>query len=105
MCDIKNELEQKKYKTFTDYYQDPEYKKKHKAYMATKVQCIHCRKTVTRANMTNHTRTLKCQKSREMKIKAIDNIKKLTDLLKLATNLSDPETAKKLKENIFSISI
>lgn len=98
-----NEIAERKSKTFRDYYKDPEYKKKHLAYMATKVKCHHCMKSLTRANMTNHLRTLKCQKARERKLKIIDNVEKLSNLLKLAANMTDIETAKKLKEKIFSL--
>lgn len=101
MVDNKNELGEKKYKTFTDYYKDPEYKKKHKEYMSQKVECKYCKKIVTRSNMTNHLRTLKCINVRDRRRKTIDNINKLYEILKVATN--DVETAKKLKEKIFSL--
>ncbi len=47
-------------KTFKDYYQDPEYKAKHKKYLLTKVPCLNCNCMVTRCNMSHHKKTPKC---------------------------------------------
>ncbi len=41
-------------KTFKEYYQNPEFKEKHKKYMAEKITC-KCGKTdIARYNMTKH---------------------------------------------------
>jgi len=44
-------------KSFSDYYQDPEYKQNHLAYMKQKVPCKVCGEMVQRSNMTRHNRT------------------------------------------------
>ena len=40
-------------KTFSDYYKDPEFRKRHQAYMKTKVTCS-CGKSVMRVNLSRH---------------------------------------------------
>ena len=46
----------KKTKTFREYYQDPEFRKRHQEYMKTKITC-DCGKTVMRVNMPRHKRS------------------------------------------------
>ena len=45
-------------KKFTDYYENPEFKQKHLAYVMTKVDCI-CGGSYMRSNKTNHYSTKK----------------------------------------------
>ena len=54
--------------TFTYYYNQPEYKKKHKEYILTKVQC-ECGTITARCNMSHHRKTKKHQKWQENNIK------------------------------------
>lgn len=55
---MENITEQKTRKTFTDYYNDPDYKKKHKEYLMQKVQC-ECGCTYIRSNASHHKGTQK----------------------------------------------
>lgn len=43
-------------KTFRDYYQDEEFKRKHLAKMKEKIEC-ECGKFITRSNMAAHKKT------------------------------------------------
>lgn len=54
-------VEIKQKKRFVDYYQDEEFKKRHKEYLKTKVEC-ECGAIVMRANLTRHKYTPKHQK-------------------------------------------
>lgn len=56
-------------KTFKDYYQDPEFRARHKAYMTTKIKC-ECGCLRTRNNMTRHKETEKHKKMMEQKQRA-----------------------------------
>ena len=62
MSEIKNKenknKEKKQYKKFSEYYQDPEFKKKHKEYMAEHVECA-CGAKTARNNMPRHQKTQK----------------------------------------------
>ena len=46
-------------KKFTEYYADPEYRRKHQAYMKTKISCPECGRVTVRSNMAAHKRTLR----------------------------------------------
>jgi len=46
---------------FKSYYDNPEYRKKHKEYILTKVQC-GCGTITARCNMSHHRKTKKHQK-------------------------------------------
>jgi hypothetical protein len=48
--------EKKARKTFKEYYQDEDFKKKHLAYILTKCECS-CGKQITRSNMSTHKKT------------------------------------------------
>jgi len=50
--------EKKIYKKFSDYYKDPEFKKRHDEYVSTKIQC-QCGQYVARYNMSKHRKTNK----------------------------------------------
>lgn len=41
-------------RSFKDYYADPEYKKRHLAYVLEKVECKVCQTMVSRCNMSKH---------------------------------------------------
>lgn len=55
---MENITEQKRRKTFKDYYSDPEYKQRHKEYLMQKVQC-ECGCTYLRSNSSHHKQTQK----------------------------------------------
>lgn len=61
-----NEIKMRVYKTFGDYYSDPEYRRNHLAYMSVKVECLVCKTMVARCNMTKHKRTLKHQRIQQV---------------------------------------
>lgn len=44
-------------KTFKSYYENPEYKQRHLAYIKVKVECPYCQQHVARCNMTKHKHT------------------------------------------------
>lgn len=50
----------KKYKTFKEYYADPEFRERHKAKMYEKKACKACGEQVTRHHMTRHQKSTKC---------------------------------------------
>ena len=50
-------------KTFKEYYEDPSYRARHKAYILAKVNCPACDVPVARCNMTKHKRTKKHEKA------------------------------------------
>jgi hypothetical protein len=66
-----------KYKTFKEYYADPEYKKSHLEYVKHKIKC-DCGKLVARSNMSKHKKTKKCSKIckdiNDNKVKNIDYV-------------------------------
>lgn len=49
---------EKKYKTFKEYYSDPEYKKKHLEQQAEKIIC-DCGVTIAKYNLSRHKKTQK----------------------------------------------
>lgn len=49
----------KKAKTFKDYYADPEYRRKHLAYISERVKCNDCGIETARCNMSKHKKTVK----------------------------------------------
>jgi hypothetical protein len=51
----------KQYKTFKEYYQDENFKKKHKEYVSEKVLC-ECGRYTARSNMIKHQKTRVHQK-------------------------------------------
>ena len=53
-------MEVKKSKSFKDYYEDPEFKKKHQLYMSQKIPCKQCGQIVMRGGMTKHKKSNKC---------------------------------------------
>jgi len=50
------EKPKKEYKTFKQYYEDPEFKKRHREKAAEKIQC-ECGILVSRCNMSKHIKT------------------------------------------------
>ena len=62
----------KQYKTFKEYYQDEDFKKKHKQYVSEKVLC-ECGRYTARSNLIKHQKTTVHQKEltkrKEEKIK------------------------------------
>jgi hypothetical protein len=46
-------------RTFKDYYADPEYKKRHLAYVLEKVECNICNTMVARCNMSKHKNSMR----------------------------------------------
>ncbi len=68
-------------KKFTDYYQNPEFKKKHLAYVMTKVDCI-CGGSYMRSNKTNHYSTQKHEMYLLLQ-QAKKDVKKSNKLIKL----------------------
>jgi hypothetical protein len=51
-------MEEKKYKTFKEYYQDPEFRKRHMQKLNEKVMC-ECGSKTSRVNMWRHKRSEK----------------------------------------------
>jgi len=49
-------------KGFKDYYQDPDFKKKHLEYIMTKVNCPECNHSYSRCNLAKHKQSKKHQK-------------------------------------------
>lgn len=77
-------------KTFKDYYQDEEYRKKHLEYIRTPVQCA-CGSSVPRCQMTVHKRSdrhkkIIIEKKIEEANELIDQMKKPYYKLKLTRN-------------------
>lgn len=82
----------KKTKTFKEYYQDPEFRERHKKYMLTKVKC-DCGCDIARNHMSHHKKTKKHQRllnnpvhkekidafHREIKKKKIESLKEEID--------------------------
>jgi len=60
-------------KTFKEYYADPEFKKKHLAYVKEKVMC-DCGKEISRSNMSAHVKTKLHQKKLDRSV--LEDIKK-----------------------------
>lgn len=58
-----------KSKTFKDYYQNADYKKKHLEYVMTKVECKDCGSMISRCNLTKHKKSVKHMKHEEVTIK------------------------------------
>lgn len=91
-------------KTFKDYYQDPEFRKRHKAYILTKVECP-CGATTARCNMTRHKKSSKHQlwESKQVSVtkltKLENKIKELEKLLKEKNNQINASESKKTKTN------
>jgi hypothetical protein len=78
MQEIKNDekKEIKKGKTFKDYYQDPEFKRRHIEKLKEKVECP-CGMVVTKSNMSQHRKTKKHVKLIAQKEKEIEDNKEL----------------------------
>lgn len=49
-------IQEKKPKTFKDYYSNPEYREKHRAYSKEKVEC-DCGRMISRSNLNTHRKT------------------------------------------------
>lgn len=66
-------------KSFKDYYQDPEFRERHKKYMSEKVPCPKCFFETCRSNMTRHQRSKNCtNRLQKMKVmKEYDSVLKL----------------------------
>ena len=79
-----------KYKSFKEYYSNPEFKAKHDLYVREKIQCPECTKFVQRVAMAKH------KKSRKH-IDCCKNDKKIIDddLYKLAMDLIESHKNKK----------
>ena len=80
-----------KTKTFKEYYQDPEFREKHRNYMATKVAC-DCGAVTARNNMHRHKQTNKHKRLMGQKDKEneYDEMKKeIKKLNKLLANFSN----------------
>jgi hypothetical protein len=50
----------KKYKTFKEYYENEEFRKKHLIYVNEKVECENCKQKVSRCNLKRHKTSSKC---------------------------------------------
>jgi hypothetical protein len=74
----------KQYKTFKEYYSDPEYKAKHLAYVKAKIVCPVCNKLVSRSNLGHHNKTEIHKKRAEVlkNSKPKPDIKKVKELIK-----------------------
>lgn len=84
------EVENKpKTKTFKEYYNDEEYKKKHRLYMTEKIDCLVCECSIDRVNMARHNRTSKHIRNEENK-KYKDNLEILTNM-DLRININNKE--------------
>jgi len=64
-------------KPFTEYYNNPEYKSKHNAFMNTKIECPICKHMVARGNMTYHRKFSKLHKDDILTMTI--NMRSLTD--------------------------
>jgi len=98
-------MAEKKYKTFKDYYQDPEFKKRHMEYINSYVTCS-CGTQVRRAYMTVHKKTKKHirgaenNKEKSNKLENIDESDKCVIVVseKTLKNLLKNKSIKILKE-------
>ena len=50
-------IKKRKYKTFKEYYADPEYRAKYLAKVSQKVLCVCCNKQVSSSNLYKHKQT------------------------------------------------
>jgi hypothetical protein len=66
-------------KTFKEYYQDEDFKKKHLAYILTKCECS-CGKQITRSNMSAHKKTAAHQKKIAEKEKTVVSLEEFNNL-------------------------
>jgi hypothetical protein len=72
---MEDQEQKKKCKTFKEYYSNPEFKEKHKAYINEKIKCDECGNSVSRVNMAKHKKTNKCKNLKlKNKSKIIDEI-------------------------------
>ena len=75
----------KGYKSFKDYYSNPEFKAKHDEYVRKKVQCPECTKFVQRVAMAKHKKSRKhidcCASLNDTNSKNDNLIKLIADLI------------------------
>jgi len=67
MCMFVYEMPKEDYKTFKEYYADPEFKARHLEKMRHKVPCPLCECVVSKGNMKKHQDTKKCQRNKNAK--------------------------------------
>lgn len=85
---IKENKVRKQYKTFKEYYSDPDFKKKHLEYINTKIKCPVCRCKITRSHMTRHKRTKRCKANKIVQEKEEEKLSKL-EILKILQKMMD----------------
>jgi hypothetical protein len=75
---------------FKDYYQNNEFKEKHKAYMLSKVPCEICGYITARCNMTRHRSSRNCNPNKNENIIKINALKeKIAELTEEIRELYD----------------
>lgn len=83
------QVEIKRPKTFKEYYADPEYKKKHKAYCLENIEC-ECGRLVSRVGMYRH-------KSSQIHLKTMQKKEQNTNII---NDIVDRIVTEKLKKII-----
>ena len=86
-----------KYKSFTEYYADPEYRRKHLEYVKTRVECEGCGAMVPRSGTTAHKTTRKHKQGLQKK-EVEDGLKKSAETKILETMLLQLEEQRKAIE-------
>src|SRR5687768_8084300 len=74
-------------KKFKDYYQDPEYRKKHREYILQKVECDLCHVMVMRANMGHHRATMKHKRKDAERKQSLPNEEQLKKAVELTLKI------------------
>jgi len=76
----------KTYKTFKEYYANPEFRKRHTEYINQTVHCDACNKPIKRFNIARHSRTQKHQKNLISNPSAVNRIQSLEDKIEELQN-------------------
>ena len=67
--------EMKKPKTFKEYYANPEYRKRHLAYISEKVECPDCGFMVVRCGLARHKTSKKHEKAMALKKQSAEAVR------------------------------
>lgn len=95
------ENKQKKiYKTFKEYYQDEDFKKKHQDYISQAVEC-ECGKMITRSNLGHHKKTKLHEKKLEKK--KTEELNKMNELKEFMEGLKEMYEKNNNNNNIIKI--
>ena len=93
-----NTENKKKYKSFKEYCEDPEFKKKHINYIKTYIECEDCKKRVQRCALSRH----------RLSKKHIEYLKKKEgsfDLQKEQINIEVQDLRKRMEQLILKVNV